>query len=272
MHPTNRISPLLCVAVALALAALPTRGDDLTRPSLLKAEESAKQSDQEHFSFVGTKNILFVLDCTYSMREALYFSPEPKQKRQKFEIAKRLISGILASIPPTTCCGLREIGFKTVDDTRADLNSYSNSFMGQPTVECRVTELLVPIGPENRKTIIAAMNKTQPVGKLTPLEFTLSQIFEKDLSSVQGRTLVILLTDGADTCGGHPCRFLTKGLPSLTADIVVVSLLDGHDRLALKELRCLAETGQGKYYDLDSFDSLIQDVQEIGSPRSSEQR
>jgi hypothetical protein len=268
MRATNRISPLLCASLALAFAVLPTRGDDLTRstsPSLPKPEESVKQSDQEHFSFVGTKNILFVLDCTYFMREALYFSPEPKQERQKFEIAKRLISGILASIPPTTCCGLREIGFKTVDDTRADLNS----FMGQPDVECQVTELLVPIGPENRKTIIAAMNKTQPVGKLRPLDFTLRQIFEKDLSSALGRTLVILLTDGADTCGGHPCRFLTE-LPSLTADVVVVSLLERHDRLARKELRCLAETGHGKYYDLDSFDSLIQGVKEIGSPRSSD--
>jgi Ca-activated chloride channel family protein len=193
----------------------------------------------------GPVNILFLLDCSFSMKEKLG-GGQP----QKMEAAKQVLQEGLARIPPDINVGLRVFG----QGMGMGMAAFSN-----PLVDCRQTALLVPMGLGNRRSIIEKVRNMRPYG-MTPLEFALRQAAEDDLSVCKGQKVLILISDGADTCGGDPCRFIRQ-LPMLGIKLKVdVVGLDIRDRGARKELNCVAESSGGKYYDANTAAQLIESV------------
>ena len=191
----------------------------------------------------GPVNIIIVLDCSYSMKEKL------GNENQKLEAAKQVLQNALARIPNDVNIGLRVFG----------QGSNAGGF-STPAVDCRQTALLVPLGQGNRRTIIERVRNLKPFG-MTPLEFALRQAAEGDLATAQGAKTIILITDGADTCGGNPCGYIHM-LPILGIHlkIDVVGLDLKHDRSARAQLNCISEGTGGKYYDADSAAALIDSV------------
>jgi hypothetical protein len=80
--------------------------------------------------------------------------------------------------------------------------------------------------------------------------------------------VVILMTDGADSCGGEPCRF-TASLPGnkLKANIVVVLFNDRRRQSISPKIKCLVDASNGKLYDRDSFQVLLNDARELNQQR-----
>jgi hypothetical protein len=200
------------------------------------------QGNVEHQG--GPINILFLLDCSYSMKEKLGGGV------QKMEAAKQVLQEALSRIPADINVGLRVFG-----------QGMGSGFAGfdNPFVDCRMTALLVPMGVGNRRSIIEKVRNMRPYG-MTPLEFALHQAAEDDLSACKGQKVLILISDGCDTCGGDPCRFIRQ-LPmlgiKLKADVVG---LDIHDRRSRNELNCVADSSGGKYYDANTAAQLIESV------------
>ena len=194
---------------------------------------------EETFSAAGAKNILFVLDCTSSMR----YKASSKQK--KIDIAKELITNVVNSVPPDTKFGLRIFGSGKGSDNG-----------------CTDTKLLVPLQAGNGKTISTSLKKIAPAGGATPLVYTLRQAYGDDVQSVDGRTIIILITDGEDTCGAEFGRDLKRWITSSKTSLVIATI-ELLDRLAAKDMESTAQAGHGKYYDEKSFDSLIQDIKRI---------
>lgn len=190
----------------------------------------------------GPVNILFLLDASYSMKENL------EHGMQKMDAAKMVLQQALARVPSDVNLGLRVFG---------------QGYTGDPFMDCKQSALLVPLGQGNRRSIIERVRQVHPYG-LTPLEFALRQAAENDLSGMNGPKTLILISDGADTCGGNPCEFI-KQLPrlgiKLKVDIVGLSL--GHrpdDMLARHQLNCITDTTGGKYYDAKTAAQLIESI------------
>jgi hypothetical protein len=204
-------------------------------------QSSLIQGGVEHAG--GPVNILFLIDCSYSMKEKL------GGQTQKLEGAKQVLQNALTRIPGDVNVGLRVFGQGV---------GYGVTF--NPGIDCRQTALLVPLGQGNRRSIIEKVRNMKPFG-MTPLEYALRQAAEDDFSGCQGQKILILISDGADTCGGDPCRFIRQ-LPMLGIKIKVdiVGLELKHDREARNELNCIAESSGGKYYDANTAAELVESV------------
>lgn len=190
----------------------------------------------------GPVNILILLDCSYSMKENL------EHGMQKMDAAKMVLQQALARVPSDVNLGLRVFG---------------QGYTGDPFMDCKQSALLVPLGQGNRRSIIERTRQVHPYG-LTPLEYALRQAAENDLQGLNGPKTLILISDGADTCGGNPCEFI-KQLPrlgiKLKVDIVGLSLKNRPDDiLARNQLNCITERSGGKYYDANTAAQLIESI------------
>lgn len=98
---------------------------------------------------------------------------------------------------------------KIVDSLRVDpkielgLRLYGHRFMPEQK-KCTDTELVVPFKPQNHKQIIEKINGINPKG-VTPISYALEQA-ANDFPATPGyRNIVIIITDGIESCGGDPC-------------------------------------------------------------------
>lgn len=187
----------------------------------------------------GPVNILFLIDASFSMKEKLGGGD------QKMDAAKMVMQQAMSRIPSDVNVGLRVFG---------------QLFNNDPMFDCRQTALLVPCGQGNRRSIIERVRKLHPYG-LTPLEYALRQAAESDLAGLEGPKTLILITDGADTCGGDPCAFIRQ-LPrmgiKLKVDIVGLNLR--RDPTARNQLNCISQASGGKYYDANTAAQLIDSI------------
>jgi hypothetical protein len=187
----------------------------------------------------GPTNILFLLDCSYSMKEKISGIP-------KMECAKQVLQDAMRRIPPDINVGLRVFG--------------QQSLMGFMEADCRATALLVPMGTGNRGTIISEVRNIKPYG-LTPLTYALMNAAEDDFRGVQGRKIIILISDGMDTCNQNPCAVISQ-LPNygihIKIDVVGVDL--AKDKNARRELDCIARTSGGQYHDANTAAQLVDSV------------
>jgi Ca-activated chloride channel homolog len=217
------------------------------------------------FSFKGCENILFVLDSSFSMKEKVSAPIYSEKTKTKLEFAKSLIERILASLPTDAKCGLRIFGAKSVTKTlEIEHNPNLNHIDLGPGTDCLATELLVPIKEGNKKLILRELSHVLAIGNATPLEFALRQAYGNEVATVKGHTVIILLTDGYDTCGGDPVRFVNGEVDSIFRVNLVVASFAQNNRHDIRPLDNLVRAGNGKYYDAFDFDELISDVKKAG--------
>ncbi len=194
------------------------------------------QAQVEHEA--GPVNILFLIDSSQSMKEGLGGGTP------KMEAAKQVLQNAISNIPSDVNLGLRVFGQR---------------FTGDPMADCSATQLLVPVGTGNRRSIIEQVRQLRPFG-MTPLTFALMQA-ARDLTKLPGPKTLILISDGAETCGGDPCAYIRRlngiGI-KIKVDIVGLGLK--RDREAKAQLNCIAETSGGKYYDANTSGELVDSI------------
>ncbi len=186
-------------------------------------------------------SILFLIDSSNSMREKIPGTAGDKDP--KMEAAKKVLQEAISRIPNDVSLGLRVFG---------------NSFRGDFS-DCQQSTLLVPIQKNNRRAIIEAARGMMPYG-LTPLTYALMQA-EQDLRYIQGQKTVILISDGAETCGGDPCAYIDRlSRIGVKMKIDIVGLGLRKDKGAQEQLNCIAQKSGGKYYDANSSGELIDSI------------
>jgi hypothetical protein len=196
----------------------------------------------------GTVNILFLLDCSFSMKEKM------SDGVQKIEAAKQVLQNALARIPSDINIGLRVFGQNGSSNMAG---KFFSNLMGE---DCQQTALLVPLGQGNRRSVIEKVRDIRAFG-MTPLAYALSLAAQADFRGMPGNKIIILISDGADTCGGDPCRVISM-LPAygIKIKVDVVGLNLKRDRLAREQLNCITQQSGGKYSDADSASDLIDSV------------
>lgn len=128
--------------------------------------------------------ILFVLDASGSM-EAIWGG------QSKMDVAKKILTKLVDSL-------------RVNKDLELGLRVYGHRFSRQAN-NCQDSNLEVAFAPNNHNSIITKINGLKPKG-VTPITYSLLQA-AKDFPAAAGyRNILILITDGIESCGGDPCQ------------------------------------------------------------------
>ena len=222
--------------------------------------------------------ILFQAQCAYAGEFNVY-SPNAYRQLQKLKEPismksnSRMRTQLLVDYSGSMTKWIK-IAIDTLEYVLPDMSSrYSiglRTFSGRDNSgtcknACERSTLVAGFARNNGQTIIDEM-KNLKVGGNTPIEFALrttveedfapANLFDRDPNAIKTKK-IILVTDGFESCGGDPCKYIRE-LMQERGDIVIdVIQLGGSDRLA-----CLADESGGRHYmvnrDLEIFESAIE--------------
>ena len=126
--------------------------------------------------------ILFLLDASGSMMAKW-------ENSDRMTVAKNLLSHLVDSLDQ-------------YDNVEVALRAYGHQF-GRERNDCKDTKLEVPFGEDNATAIKKKLDAIVPRGN-TPITYSLQQA-ASDFPDERSRNVVILITDGLESCGGDPC-------------------------------------------------------------------
>ena len=172
----------------------------------------------------------FILDASGSMLQRL-------DGMRRIELAKGALTDLARDVLP--------------DGTRFALRVFGHREAGS----CR-TDLELPLAPIDRGAAVARIEGLNAMNLAkTPIGASLLKVRE-DLQDVTGPMLVVLVTDGEETCGGDP-KIAIEALRSAGLDVRVNIVGFAVDELVLKEtFRDWARAGNGGYFDAQSGEDL----------------
>ena len=177
------------------------------------------------------QNLLIILDTSSSMSESFEGST-------KIVVAKQVLSDLISDLPDGMDVGLRIFG------------------------GCENSQLLLPIEQLDRVALharIVAINTGGP----TPIAYTLEQA-KDDFANVPDKKLILLVSDGQETCHGKPVEaakaLLVAGY-DLRIDVVGFDVASQNG--TADKLRDIASATHGTYYDAQSSQQLRTALQSI---------
>jgi Ca-activated chloride channel homolog len=142
-----------------------------------------------------------------------------------------------------------------------------------PYQQCNVQLALKPT-PDAAGLIMQEVNVLSPSGK-TPLSAAVEQAAEVlDYRNKPG--LIVVLTDGEETCGGLPCELgkeLHAGATQLTVHVIGFRMKDFSwtGEQSILDVKCLAEQNGGLYISADAKQDLIDALEKtLGCPMLSQ--
>jgi len=175
-------------------------------------------------------SVIVVLDASGSMLQRL-------DGERRIDIAKNSLTRLVREeLPDGVQFGLRVFGHKETDSCRTDLEI-----------------ALGPLDREQASVRVAEVNAMNLAR--TPIAQTLS-LAGGDLAGAPGSHLIILLTDGEETCDGDPAAVI-RSLRGGGLDVRVNIIGFAIDELMLREtFQQWAQLGGGQYIDARSAEDL----------------
>ncbi|GIW04524.1 MAG: hypothetical protein KatS3mg059_1144 [Thermomicrobiales bacterium] len=181
-----------------------------------------------------------ILDTSGSMLEEI----EPGVTR--IEVAKNALAGLVReTLPAGVPVALRVFGEE------------------QDSCDTRLAVPLQPLDPEGMAQTIEGIQLVNLAN--TPLGASLQAVAE-DLRDVEGPKIVVLVTDGEETCGGDP-RGAIEALVAQGIDVhvnIVGFALD--DEQLKQQFQQWARIGRGQYIDAGNADELNAAIQRAVAP------
>jgi hypothetical protein len=137
--------------------------------------------------------------------------------------------------------------------------------LGRELDSCQTT-LDIPLGPLNPEAVSTRLSALQVKNRArTPIGASIARIGE-DLSAAKGERLIVLLTDGEETCGGDAAaevqKLKTTGVPF---QLNIVGFAIDNKKIGAS-FRHLAELGNGSYFDAKDAASLTKSIGEAMQP------
>lgn len=179
-------------------------------------------------------NMMFILDASNSMWGQIEGVP-------KIETARAVLSDLLGEVGEGSKVGLMAYGHRS-------------------KVACDDIEVISPIGGTAPKKLTEALGKIQPKGK-TPIAASLKTaggVFPTN----DANNNVILISDGIETCEGDPCAVAGElASTGIKARVHVVGF--DVDDATRQQLQCIADAGNGKYFNARNAGELKVAVAEV---------
>jgi hypothetical protein len=163
-----------------------------------------------------------ILDASGSMLQRL-------GGQRRIDIAKQTLTRLTsATIPAGTPFAMRVFG-RELDSCQTDLE--------------------IPLGALNAAAVAAKIAALEAKNNAkTPIGASLDQV-ANDLSAAKGERLVVLLTDGEETCGGDPAAAITKLKQSGVSVRVNIVGFAIDDATLATTFKHWADTGGGMFFD-----------------------
>ncbi|MCK5213292.1 MAG: hypothetical protein KAQ74_05150, partial [Dehalococcoidia bacterium] len=122
---------------------------------------------------------------------------------------------------------------------------------------CGRSQLIAPVGPMQRQLLQTEILALDPAGA-TPIAYALEQT-QADLTNISDPQLVLLISDGMETCGGDPVQ-AAKDLIGLGYDLKmhIVGFDISRNVSARDQLIEIAQVTGGVYYDAENSEQLRQ--------------
>lgn len=140
---------------------------------------------QGNFQKVPNKTrILFLLDGSGSMLA-------PWENTTRIMAAKRLLANMVDSL-------------RTNENLELALRVYGHQFPRREQ-HCEDSKLEVAFGKDNHQNIITSLMQLKPKGN-TPIAYSLTQAANDFPKDGNYRNIIIIITDGLESCGGDPCE------------------------------------------------------------------
>lgn len=174
--------------------------------------------------------ILFLLDGSGSMLA-------PWENTTRIMAAKRLLADMVDSL-------------QTNQNLLLALRVYGHQFPSRPQV-CEDSKLEVGFAPNNHQEIIKKLMQIKPQGN-TPIAYSLSESAKDFPDEKDVRNIIIIITDGLESCGGDPCQVsyeLQKKRIFLKPFVIGI----GMDKNYEKQFGCL-----GQFFDANDIASFRQ--------------
>jgi Ca-activated chloride channel homolog len=181
-------------------------------------------------------NIEIILDASGSMNGEI-------DGRRKIDIAHEALATLVGKLPDHTNVALRAYGHRKGGD-------------------CNDVELLTPLGALDRDALTARINAVNPAQKgMTPIGTSLQEV-ANDLKGAQGDVLVVLVSDGDETCDGDPAQVATQihaDNPKIRFDVIGFNVGPEEWRARLSGI---AQGGGGSYFDAKDAVQLADALQQ----------
>ncbi len=147
----------------------------------------------------------------------------------------------------------KEVMLELIDELARDRLLGIRTFGGM----C-VTELVAPVGTQDLDELRDAVLAIEPTG-FTPIAIALDNA-KTDLAGAEEPYLVLLISDGEETCAGDPVH-VAQELVDLGFDLMIHVVgfdVSGGDGRARDQLIEIAESSGGLYFSADSTEDLRQ--------------
>ncbi len=173
--------------------------------------------------------IVFILDASGSMLGKV-------GNEEKMVVARRVLKDAIVKLPDNADVGLIAYGHRRKND-------------------CADIELLSPLKPVDKLTLAQQIDALKPSG-MTPITNSLQQAFDVVKSqSSGGRTTVVLVSDGLETCNGDPCK-LARDAKQAGLDFVLHVIGFDVGKVKVAQLECVAQAGGGLYLGAQNAEEL----------------
>lgn len=180
-------------------------------------------------------SLALILDASGSMNAKL------PDGTARIDAAKAAVADLATNLPADTRLALRIYGHQSPTSSK----------------DCKDTALVVPFGPadKNRGAVAEAARTAEAQG-YTPITYVL-QLAAADIgkeTAAESR-LVVLVSDGKETCDGDPCAAV-RALAAADAKLVVHTIGFGVDEATRRQLQCVAHHARGNYWDAGNRSEL----------------
>ncbi len=191
--------------------------------------------------------LLFMIDQSGSMRGKV--AGKDGAPLEKMAAARTAVRGVLARLPAGHEVGIRGYGAHAPTAQR----------------DCEDTHLawkVEPLSEQTRQMLDVLVGAMRPAG-MTPIALAL----ERAAEDLAGRGVVILVSDGQETCKRDPCATARRLLASHpTLQIHTVGFDIARDEAARTELRCVASAGGGRFLPASGPIDLAEALEEMARP------
>ncbi|WP_347158469.1 vWA domain-containing protein [Pontibacter chitinilyticus] len=178
--------------------------------------------------------ILFLLDASGSMLAKW-------ENSDRMQVAKDLLTHLVDSL-------------QGYDNLELALRVYGHQF-GRERNDCKDTKLEVPFAAKNAAAIKTKLQQIVPRGN-TPITYSLEQS-AGDFPADKSRNVVILITDGLESCNGDPCAMslaLQKKHIFLRPFVIGIGIEPEYE----KQLSCI-----GPYFNaanVQTFENVLTEI------------
>jgi len=191
---------------------------------------------------------MIVFDASGSMSGTDFNTP-PTPRIDK---VRRALALVLPEVAPTRNIGLIDYG-------------------PGPSNRCDNIDLLLQPAPHAAERIMGALDKIVPAGR-TPLTAAV-RAAARVLHFPERAGVIVLLTDGEETCGGDPCamaRALRAQGSNITLHVIGYRTRDTSTATGYMQSRCMADATGGLYVSVETSEQLTAALRKmLGCPAVS---